>query len=243
MDRVTVNLQSPSPYAEPSSRIYRFKRRLTLRHILKRIRAVVGRRSTFSLLEVGTGSGFLLSFLEGEYPAATLKGVEYDPRLVEIAQTRTRRSSIAPGNAESLDLKGELFDVIVSLQVVEHLYEPSKLFEAVARHLRPSGAFIMTTPNPEGLGAMIMGSKWHALTADHVSLKRPEDWENIARHFGLTPTYCGTTFFSGLPWMNRLPLSLLNWALLLAFGSLPWRKGESFVGVFQKHPELLATRH
>ena len=70
MENTSVDLSRPSYYVEPDSRIYRFKRKLTLKPVLDIITKTVGHRKDFSLLEIGTGSGFLLTFLESEFPKA-----------------------------------------------------------------------------------------------------------------------------------------------------------------------------
>lgn len=81
MKDISVDLSIPSHYEEPDSKYYRFKRKLTLKPILKIIRNAV-RNEEFSWLEIGTGAGYLMAFLESEFPKAKLTGLEYDMRLV-----------------------------------------------------------------------------------------------------------------------------------------------------------------
>jgi SAM-dependent methyltransferase len=233
MKKVSVEMSIPSHYQETDSTLYRFKRRLTLKPILKIIKNIVKENQTFSLLEIGPGAGFLMTFLEAEFPNAHLTGIEYDQRLVPIIQGKVKNAKIIQGNAEEFNLENEKFDLIVSLQVIEHLYHPELMLSAVKKHLKPGGSFIFTTPNPEGLGARLMKEKWHGYRDDHVSLKGVDEWKSAVLKCGLTPVYCGTTFFTGLPIMNKLPLGLINWGLLFSFGSLKWKHGEAFVGIFK----------
>ncbi|MBT9526803.1 MAG: class I SAM-dependent methyltransferase [Rhizobacter sp.] len=234
MSNVTVDLNSPSLYVEPDSRLYRFKRKLTFKHVMKWLRFAAAGRREFDMLEVGTGAGYFASFVEQEFPGARITGVEYDPRLVEYAKAKVQRATIQQGNAEELQLPDNSFDVVVSLQVIEHLYRPELMLTRVHQLLRPNGTFIFTTPNVGGTGARLMGTKWHGYCDDHVSLKTVAEWQALAERHGFTSVYCGSTFFSGIPWMNRLPLALFNWALLLSLGSMRWKHGESFVGVFRR---------
>lgn len=234
MKNVSVDLSSPSYYAEPDSKSYRFKRKLTLKPILDIIRRTVGRKRDFSLLEIGTGSGFLLSFVESEFPQAKLTGVEYDERLVAITRDKVQNVRIIQGNAEAFDFNDDTFDVIVSLQVIEHLYQPELMLAAVRKHLAPGGTFIFTTPNLSGYGARIMKGKWHGYRDDHVSMKEFRAWSPFLEKNGFTPIYCGSTFFTGIPLCNRFPIGIVNWALLFLLGSLPWQHGESFVGIFKR---------
>lgn len=236
MSDVTVDLTTDTLYAEPDTPLYRFKRKLTYGTILSVIRRHVRAKRPFSLLEIGTGSGFFVSFVEAEFPEARVIGVEYDPRLVALTRQKTRRAVIVQGNAEQITLPGERFDVVVSLQVIEHLYHPERMLESVRTLLAPGGRFILTTPNLGCVGARVMRERWHGFRPDHVTLKDRAGWVAFVERHGFTTVYSGSTFFSGIPILNRLPLGVLNWSLLLAFGALPWSHGESFIGVFERAP-------
>ena len=123
--------------------------------------------------------------------------------------------------------------MVVSFQVIEHLYNPSAMLVNVRNHLRPGGIFLVTTPNVSGFGARWMQDKWHGYREDHVSLMGKDDWDRLIISHGFEPLYSGSTFFSGVPILNKLPLGVINWLLLVVFGSLRWRWGESYVGVFK----------
>lgn len=233
MKKVSVELSIPSHYSETDSKLYRFKRKLTLKPILDIIKKVAKGNDEFSLLEVGSGAGFLMTFLESEYPKAKLTGVEYDERLLPVIKSKIKRATIVQGNAEEFNFENEKFDIVVSLQVIEHLYKPELMIERVKKHLKPGGIFIYTTPNPESLGAKIMKEKWHGYRDDHVSMKGVDEWKNLTEKYGFKTIYVGSTFFTGIPLMNKLPLGLINWGFLYLFGSLPWKKGESFIGIFK----------
>lgn len=233
MENVTVDINNPTPYIENDSIFYRFKRKLTLGPVLRKIRKIIPKNKIFSLLEIGTGSGFLISFLESEFPKASFTGLEYDSRLVELSKNKVKNANIIQGNAENFDFKDSKFDVIVSLQVIEHLYKPELMLSAVKKHLNQNGIFILTTPNLESLSARFMKNKWHGYRTDHVSLKSYTDWKVYIEQSGFTSIYCGSTFFTGIPVLNKLPLGLINWALLFFFGSVNWKHGESFIGIFK----------
>lgn len=233
MENVTVDLNNPSLYAEPDSSFYRLKRKLTYQTILKKIRSIVGDKKTFSLLEIGTGSGFFITFLETEFPDAQLVGLEYDPRLVALTQTKIKNARIIQGNAECFDFDNTKFDIIISLQVIEHLFHPELMLSSVRQHLKHDGTFIFTTPNLGCLSERVMKEKWHGYREDHVSLKSYTEWIDFTQKNGFSKVYCGTTFFTGIPLFNKLPFGLINWVLLYFIGSLEWNHGESFVGVFK----------
>jgi 2-polyprenyl-3-methyl-5-hydroxy-6-metoxy-1,4-benzoquinol methylase len=233
MDKITVDLNKPSYYAEPDSSFYRLKRRITYRNILRIIDSIYKEKKFVSLLEIGTGSGFLTSLLEHKYPDVAIQGIEYDNRLVNLTNTKLKRSVVHQGNAEDFNLCLS-FDCIVSLQVIEHLYSPESMIDCVLKHLKDNGIFIFTTPNLGCTSNKVMKDNWHGYRIDHVSLKSRKEWDRILLAYGFEKIYSGSTFFTGIPILNKLPLGILNWLLLYFVGSLPWDNGESYVGVFKK---------
>lgn len=229
--KISVKLDEPSPYIEKDSFLYRLKRRLTYLFAFRILRKIYRKDSRLKILEIGTGSGFFLSLAKSYFPFSTFTGIEYDARLIDETVKRASHAKVYQGNAEKFEIDDE-FDLIVSFQVIEHLYDPQSMLQCVKRHLKPGGHFLVTTPNLSGIGATFMGSKWHGFREDHVSLKGYSQWESLILDSGFISKYSGSTFFSGIPIMNRLPLGVLNWMLLIIFGSLPWRHGESYVGLF-----------
>jgi SAM-dependent methyltransferase len=231
--KVSVDLDSPSPYVEKDSYLHRVKRNLSFSFALRKIASECPDRGDLSIFEIGTGSGFFLASAHQRFPGAKLSGIEYDERLLEVTRKRAPFAHCIQGNAETFDLRPTTFDVVVSFQVIEHLYDPSAMLTRVKWHLKPDGIFIVTTPNLDGLGARMMGTRWHAYRPDHVSLKGVSSWMDLIEGQGFTPLYCGSTFFSGIPALNRFPLGILNWSLLVLLGAARWQRGEAFVGVFR----------
>jgi SAM-dependent methyltransferase len=67
-----------------------------------------------------------------------------------IDQTINRRSNIKEmifGDMTRSELPDEAFDLVVSVEVLEHVEEDDLFVKQVSRVLRPGGVFIMTTPN------------------------------------------------------------------------------------------------
>jgi 2-polyprenyl-3-methyl-5-hydroxy-6-metoxy-1,4-benzoquinol methylase len=234
LNKTSVNLAAPTPYIESDSALHRFKRKLTYSFAFKWIRKFYAKTAAIEVLEIGTGSGFFLSNAHDLYPNARLIGIEYDPRLLAVTQARAHYAQVRQGNAETFDLNGASFDVIASFQVIEHLYQPSQMLTRVYTHLKRKGLFIVTTPNLDGWGARVMKNDWHGFRDDHVSLKGVAEWASLIESHGFKRVFCGSTFFSGIPILNKLPLGVFNWSLLVLFGAWPWTRGESFVGVFLK---------
>ena len=234
-DKVSVNTSIPSPYIENRGGMYRLKRKLTYAFAFRLLNRFLSKRKDLEVLEIGTGSGFFLDFARERFPTARFSGVEYDERLLAETATRATHAHLIQGNAENFYLGKGRFDLVVSFQVIEHLYNPGAMLDNVRAHLKPGGLFLVTTPNLSGLGARWMKEKWHGYRDDHVSMKGRDEWDRLIASYGFSPLYSGSTFFSGVPVLNKLPLGIVNWLLLTVFGSLPWSAGESYVGVFKSN--------
>lgn len=234
MPKVSVDLTSETPYLEQDTAWHSFKRRLTYRAYLRMLSRHLPKNEPISLLDVGTGSGYFLKTAKEWFPAASLFGVEYDPRLVEETLGRVPDGQIIQGNAEEFGFGQTRFDAIASFQVIEHLYDPERMVATARNALKPGGLFLFTTPNLTGLGARVMKDRWTGYRDDHVSLKGMDEWIQLGVDGGFEPLYTGSTFFSGIPWLNKLPLGPINWALLLILGTARWGHGESFCGLFRK---------
>ncbi len=229
---ISVDLSRPSFYSENDSTLHVYKRRLTYKHYFRLLKKYFKKNQKIKILDIGSGPGFFLKFAGENFNNSKLFGIEYDNRLVEISKTRAKYADIKEGNAEkfSFDCK---FEIIASFQVIEHLYNPQKMIQNVKKHLTNNGIFLFTTPNLGGNGAKILNKKWSGYRDDHVALKSKKEWEKILYDNGFIPLYSGSTFFSGIPLLNKFPLGIVNWSLLFLFGSLKWNYGEAYVGLYK----------
>lgn len=231
--KVSVDLQKKVKYLDENmSRVHVLRQRLNYLLPFKLINKFSDAPRIDSILEIGTGSGFFLLECRRKFPNIDLWGLEYDPRLLQAARKKVPDCTIVNANAEEFELSKK-FDLILSFQVIEHLYQPELMLNQVKKHLKPNGLFILTTPNLDGWGAKLMKSKWGGYRADHVSLKGADEWTSLIESQGFESRFTGTTFFSGIPVFRKFPLGLINWTLLLFFGALRWRKGEAYIGAFE----------
>ena len=99
------------------------------------------------LLEIGSGSGETLSYLKELGLCQWTCGVERFPEAAKRA--RRKVDLVIEGDIEVLDLPlaEESIDVILCLDVLEHLVDPWKTVSRLKVLLRPSGVFIASIPN------------------------------------------------------------------------------------------------
>lgn len=99
------------------------------------------------ILDVGCGNGFLC----GKFLKRGCKVVGIDLSEQGIAMARTTHPSarfeLLDADARILERLGEdPFDLVVSTEVVEHVYQPSDWAKGCYEALRRGGIFICTTP-------------------------------------------------------------------------------------------------
>lgn len=101
------------------------------------------------VLEVGCGRGVTGELLRREL-GAEVTGVELHPGVAEDARGRLARVVIGdvedPATAEELARLGP-FDLVLALELFEHLAYPERFLERAAGLLRPGGTILLSTPN------------------------------------------------------------------------------------------------
>jgi len=78
-------------------------------------------------------------------------GVDIDPDGVAALNAQGYHTIVA--DAVSMDL-GRQFDTIVAGEIIEHLENPGQFLRNMARHLKPGGVLILSTPNPFYAGSV-----------------------------------------------------------------------------------------
>jgi 2-polyprenyl-3-methyl-5-hydroxy-6-metoxy-1,4-benzoquinol methylase len=109
-----------------------------------------------SYLDAGCGDGRFLAALAdlGPVPARVV-GVDIAESILATAKLATARAGIQAelvrGNLERLPLGDAEFELVVSIQVLEHLLDPASGVRELARVLRPGGTLLLSTDNSRNL--------------------------------------------------------------------------------------------
>ena len=140
--------------------------------------------SSFKLLEVGCGPGYFLKWAQNQFPRAEINGLDIDESLVEFAKKNVNNAIVSRYGGQKLPFPNENFDVVCALQVIEHLQKPEYFFTEAYRVLKEKGLLIISTPNPAGLCARVLGHRWHGFRYDHISLKTPCQWSTLIKGSG-----------------------------------------------------------
>lgn len=113
-------------------------------------------------LDIGCGGG-LLSEPMARLGAAIV-GVDPSDKNIKTARVHAQEQELAidyrVGTAE--DLSGEQFDVILNMEVIEHVADPQAFIRICASLLKPSGLIFMATINRtlKSFGLAIIGAEY-----------------------------------------------------------------------------------
>lgn len=98
-----------------------------------------------TVVEVGCGEGYGSDRLAAH--ADRVVGVDYDALTVAHAARAYPAVHFVRANLAALPIGSGLADAVVSLQVVEHVWNHAEFLDECARVLRPRGVLVMSTPN------------------------------------------------------------------------------------------------
>lgn len=155
------------------------------------------------LLEIGCAYGF---FLHEAKKYFDVSGIE----LAADAAIYCQRSglSVSQGAADEATLqRDEKVDVIVMLDVIEHLPDPCGTLVLLSRHLNPGGIIVITTGDFGSVAAWLCGRYWRLMTPpQHLWFFGRESTIRLAGSLGLRVEHIDH------PW-KIVPLSLIVFQL------------------------------
>lgn len=114
------------------------------------------------ILDVGCGNGYWASRLEGSQHRVVgidASGDRIENARREVPGARFEQMEIGPGLLDALG--EEPFDLVVSTEVVEHLFLPRVWAEACFAALRPGGRLVCSTPYHGYLKNLMIAASGH----------------------------------------------------------------------------------
>lgn len=123
--------------------VHDVRSRLEARRVLKSARDLP---ADALIVDVGCGDGFHLDLLRrfGE-SGWTLQGVEPDARAAEVASERG--IDVHQTTLIDADIEPGTVDLVLLIQTIEHVADPSKLLGEVKTVLKPGGRLLVVTDN------------------------------------------------------------------------------------------------
>ncbi|AJY44709.1 bifunctional 2-polyprenyl-6-hydroxyphenol methylase/3-demethylubiquinol 3-O-methyltransferase UbiG [Martelella endophytica] len=159
------------------------------------------------ILDVGCGGGLLSEPLTRM--GATVTGIDPAEKNIGIASTHAAESGLEIDyravTAESLAEAGETFDIVLNMEVVEHVADVDFFLTTCASLVRPGGMMFVATINRTlKAGALAIFAAERVLrwlppgTHQYEKLVRPEEIEKPLTAAGMTPIERQGVFYSPL---------------------------------------------
>jgi SAM-dependent methyltransferase len=107
-----------------------------------------------SFLEVGCGTGFVLSGVAESFPTARLVGSEIFISGLEFAASRLPQAKLVQMDARCIPYVNE-FDVVAAFDVLEHIKEDAEVIRGLYAALKPGGGLFLTVPQHSWLWSRV----------------------------------------------------------------------------------------
>ena len=145
-----------------------------------------------SFLEIGCGTGFVLSGIKQEFPELVLSASDIFSRGLTYAEKRLPGVSLFQMDARCIPFESE-FDVIGAFDVLEHIEEDETVLSQMFRATKPGGGIMLTVPQHPFLWSFL-----DDLSCHKRRYTRPELTERVERA-GFEVIYTTSFVFFLLP--------------------------------------------
>lgn len=106
--------------------------------------AFAGDKAIQKSLDIGSGSGALISLIRAQAPSASTFACDYINTLMELSGQNVEVANL---NEDELPYESNSFDLITCTEVVEHLENYHRLLREINRVLKVGGRVVISTPN------------------------------------------------------------------------------------------------
>jgi SAM-dependent methyltransferase len=134
---------------------------------------------------------------------ALSRGWKVDATEVSESGLRALRetgATVFAGDLAAAQYGTAQFDLVVSLEVLEHLPAPLSHLREMGRVTRPGGLLILTTPNFQGLSRRLLGMRWRVIDPEHLGYFTPTILSRLLHEVGYTTVRVTSRSLDVLSW-------------------------------------------
>ena len=165
------------------------------------------------VLDIGCGGGLLAEPMARL--GATVVGADAAERNIPVARVHAQQSRLEIDyrhtTAEAMAADGEQFDVVLNMEVVEHVADPLAYLTACQQLLKPGGLMVCSTinRNPKSFAMAIIGAEYVMRwlpkgTHEWNKFITPDELFDLIRNAGLAPVDRKGFVFNPITWQWSL---------------------------------------
>ena len=203
-----------------------FLRAWYVRREVRRLLRAKYENRPIDVLDAGTGFGQYAYFIVRNFPQARVDAVDVKQDYLDRAQRFLDRTPYADqvtwawDDLTALEAEGP-YDLILSVDVMEHIEDDRAVFRNFERVLRPGGHVVINTPSDQG-GSDVQADADESFIGEHVrDGYNMQDLEEKLRDAGLEPVKSLYTYgeygSTAWRWLIKRPMQMLGatWAALI----------------------------
>lgn len=115
--------------------------RIVISNFLKKIKDLIDMIKFDNMLDIGCGEGFVLHYLRSK----NATGVDISRTALKVAKSLNPNYKFIEASIYDLPFKNDNFDIIIVLEVLEHLEDPQKAIDKIKRFSKRY--FVFSVPN------------------------------------------------------------------------------------------------
>lgn len=146
--------------------------------------------NTNCLVEVGAGFGIFCEEIQKTKRFQHVIAIEPAVSLAKTCRSKalyTIEDSIE--NIQSFEYRPE---VLVSFEVIEHLFSPKLFLRSCNRLMAPNSIIVVTCPNCKGFDILTLGPDSESIDAEHINLFNPDSIQMLFERCGFSILECST---------------------------------------------------
>lgn len=126
-----------------------------------------------SILDIGSGRGFMLYFLKKYYHYQKAIGTQIDENMLKFSRKKLGLKVYGKDLLE-IPFKNNSFDIVTIWHVLEHIKDPEKYLAKIYKLLKKKGKLIIEVPNFNSWTRKLTGKYWLGLDLKyHLSFFTP----------------------------------------------------------------------
>jgi 2-polyprenyl-6-hydroxyphenyl methylase/3-demethylubiquinone-9 3-methyltransferase len=157
-------------------------------HEISRIMGILRPYVSGCVLDVGCGDGFITDAISKLPSVMEVHGVDISNTAIRVAKSRYPRIDFKVGQVADLPFESNYFDVVVAIELIEHVYDTEQMFREFSRVLKDAGYLIVTTTDfnlpKKVIIALFFWNRYFYPTNPHIRFFSKESLEKMLTKFG-----------------------------------------------------------